>query len=97
MGISVSLILGLLYLVVLFFFIALIVRLVFDWIQVFSRDWKPRGVVLVAAEAVYSVTDPPLRALRRVIPPLRLGQIQLDLAFTVLFLIVIILMGVLRP
>jgi YggT family protein len=97
MGIFVSLILGLLYLIVFLFFIALIVRLVFDWIQVFSRDWRPRGVVLVAAEAVYSVTDPPLRALRRVIPPLRLGQVQLDLAFTVLFLIVIILLGVLRP
>ncbi len=97
MGIFVSLILGLLYLVVFLFFIALIVRLVFDWIQVFSRDWRPRGVVLVAAEAVYSATDPPLRVLRRVIPPLRLGQVQLDLAFTVLFLIVIILLGVLRP
>jgi len=52
-------------------------------------------VVLVLAEAVYSVTDPPLRLLRRVIPPLRLGAVQIDLAFTVLFLIVIILLGVL--
>lgn len=85
----------LLYLVVFLFFIALLIRLVFDWIQVFSRDWKPRGIVLVLAEAVYSVTDPPLRALRKVIPPLRLGAIQLDLAFTVLFLITIVLLGVL--
>ena len=85
----------LLYLVVFLFFVALIIRLVFDWIQVFSRDWKPRGIVLVLAEAVYSVTDPPLRALRKVIPPLRLGAIQLDLAFTVLFLITIVLLGVL--
>lgn len=85
----------LLYLVVFLFFVALIIRLVFDWIQVFSRDWKPRGIVLVLAEGVYSVTDPPLRALRKVIPPLRLGAIQLDLAFTVLFLITIVLLGVL--
>jgi YggT family protein len=85
----------LLYLVVFLFFVSLIIRLVFDWIQVFSRDWKPRGIVLVAAEGVYSVTDPPLRALRRVIPPLRLGAVQLDLAFTVLFLVVLILLGVL--
>lgn len=85
----------LLYLLVFLFFIALIIRLVFDWIQVFSRDWKPSGIVLVLAEGVYSVTDPPLRALRKVIPPLRLGAIQLDLAFTVLFLITIVLLGVL--
>jgi YggT family protein len=88
---------SLLWLVVFLFFISLIIRLVFDWIQVFSRDWKPRGVVLVLAEAVYSVTDPPLRALRRVIPPLRLGAVQLDLAFTVLFIVVIVLLGVLQP
>jgi len=88
---------GLLYLVVFIFFIALMVRLVFDWIQVFSRDWRPRGVVLVAAETVYTATDPPLKALRRVLPPLRLGGIQLDLAFTVVLLVVVILLSVLAP
>jgi YggT family protein len=82
--------------VVFLFFLALIIRLVFDWVRVFSRDWRPSGVVLVAAEAVYSVTDPPLRALRRLLPPLRLGGVQLDLAFMVLFLIVIILMSILQ-
>lgn len=81
---------SLLSLIVFLFLLALIIRLVFDWIQVFSRDWKPKGIVLVLAEAVYSVTDPPLRALRRVIPPLRLGSVQLDLAFTLLFLVTII-------
>jgi YggT family protein len=88
-------VLQLLGFVVFLFFITLILRLIFDWVQMFSRDWRPRGVVLVAAEAVYSTTDPPLRALRRVIPPLRLGGIQLDLAFMVLFLIVVILLNVL--
>jgi YggT family protein len=91
----VTLISQVLALVVFLFLICLIIRLVFDWIQVFSREWKPKGVVLVVAEAVYSVTDPPLRALRRVIPPLRLGAVQLDLAFTVLFLITIVLWSVL--
>ena len=42
-------------------------------------------MLLVVAEAIYTVTDPPLRFLRRLIPPLRLGQVQLDLAFIVLF------------
>ncbi|CAN5440496.1 YggT family protein [soil metagenome] len=70
------------------YFIVLIGRLVFDWIQVFSRDWRPSGVILVIAEFIYSLTDPPLRALRRVIPPLRLGGIALDLAFLVLIIAV---------
>lgn len=78
--------LGVLYLALLLYVIVLLVRLVFDWVQVFSRDWRPRGAVLVVAEGVYTLTDPPLRALRRVIPPLRLGGIQLDLAFLVLML-----------
>jgi YggT family protein len=88
-------VLRLLGFVVFVFFIALILRMIFDWVQMFSREWRPRGVVLVAAEAIYSTTDPPLRALRRVIPPLRIGGVQLDLAFMVLFLIVVILLSVL--
>lgn len=88
---------SLLYFVVFLFFIALIIRMILDWIQYFSRDWRPRGVVLVVAEAVYSVTDPPLRALRRVLPPLRIGSVQIDIPFTVLFVVVIVLMGILQP
>lgn len=86
---------SILSLVVFLFLLALILRLVFDWIQVFSRDFRPKGIVLVLAEGVYSVTDPPLRALRRVIPPLRIGAVQLDLAFTLLFLVTIILWRIL--
>ena len=66
------------------FFIVLIGRLVLEWVQVFARTWRPTGVALVVAEATYTVTDPPLRLLRRFLPPLRLGPVQLDLAFTVL-------------
>ena len=76
------------------YFIVLLARLVLDWIQVFSRDWRPRGPVLVIAEVVYSLTDPPLRALRKIIPPLRLGGIALDLAFLVLIVGVSILRSV---
>jgi YggT family protein len=91
----VTLFFSVLYYIVFLFFVVLIGRLVIDWIQVFARDWRPRGVVLVIAEGIYSATDPPLRALRRLLPPLRIGQVQLDLAFIVLFLIVTILMGIL--
>jgi YggT family protein len=72
--------------VVYLFFIALIGRLVLDWIQVLARDWRPHGPILFLAEAVYTVTDPPLKFLRRLIPPLSLGGIRLDLAFLVLIL-----------
>lgn len=71
-----------LYLLVLF------ARLVLSWVQVFSRDWRPRGPVLVLAEAVYTLTDPPLRALRKVLPPVRIGGVALDLGFFVLILLV---------
>jgi YggT family protein len=81
--------------IVFLFFIALILRMIFDWVQMFSRDWRPRGVVLIAAEGVYTTTDPPLKALRRVIPPLRIGGVALDLAFMVLLFIVVILLNVL--
>ncbi|TXR55720.1 YggT family protein [Quadrisphaera setariae] len=91
-----SLIFQLLYLVVLLFFVLLIGRLVLEWVQVFSRDWRPRGAVLVIAETVYTVTDPPLRGLRRVIKPIRLGSIQLDLAFIILALGCSLLMSVLQ-
>lgn len=90
-----QLLIGLPRLIVFLFLLALIGRLVLDWIQVFARDWRPKGPVLVVAVAVYQVTDPPIRALRRVLPPLRLGSVQLDLAYTVVFLIVIVLLGVL--
>ena len=76
------------------FLLLLFIRVVFDWIQVFARDWRPRGLALVVAEAVYTVTDPPLRALRRVIPPLSLGAFRLDLAFLVLVILCVILQSV---
>ena len=69
----------------------LIARLVLDYVQMFARSWRPSGVVLVVAEIIYTITDPPLKALRRVIPPLRIGGIALDLSFLVLIVLVQIL------
>lgn len=90
-----SLVVDLLYLVVLIFFILLLARLVLDWVQFFAREWRPRGIALVVAEVTYTVTDPPLRALRRVLPPLTLGSVRLDLAFLVLMFACSILLSVL--
>ena len=81
------------YFVLLVFFILLIARLIFDYVMMFARSWRPSGVAAVGLEVVYSVTDPPLKALRRVIPPLRLGNFSIDLGFMVLLFAVYALMS----
>lgn len=86
---------GLLFALQLFLFV-LIARVVLEMVQSFSRDWHPRGFVLVLAEIVYSITDPPLKFLRRFIKPVRLGSIALDLSVLVLFFGVYILMFLIR-
>jgi YggT family protein len=73
--------------VVFTFFIALIGRFIIDWVQVLAREWRPKGILLVVAEAIYTVTDPPLKALRKVIPSPNIGGIRLDLSFLVLMLL----------
>lgn len=79
---------------VLWFFIAMLwVRFVVDWVQVFARSWSPRGPLLVALEMAYSITDPPIKALRRVIPPLRIGRISLDLSFLIVMISAYVLLG----
>ncbi len=81
--------------VVLFVFIALMwVRFIVDWVMVFARQWQPTGPLLVVLEVVYSVTDPPIKALRRVIPPLRLGNFALDLSFLLVLVIAWVLLNV---
>jgi YggT family protein len=84
----------LLVIVLWLFFVLLIARLVLDYVQMFARSWRPSGFALVIAEIVYTITDPPLKALRRVIPPLRIGQVSLDLSFLVLIIGVQILIAV---
>jgi YggT family protein len=81
-------VISVLLLVLTLFFYVLICRLVLDWIQVLAREWRPRGPILAFAEFVYTVTDPPLKFLRRLIPPLSLGSIRLDMGFLVLILAV---------
>ena len=78
---------GILEIALWLFTLVLIVRLVAEWVQVFARSWQPRGPILVVLEGVYTVTDPPLWALRRVVPPLRLGGISLDLSLMLLLVI----------
>jgi YggT family protein len=78
------------------YLIILIGRLVFDFVQIFARDWRPSGLVLVIVEGIYTVTEPPLKVIRRVVPPVRLGQVSLDLGFLILLIGIQILIGVFR-
>jgi len=72
----------------------LIARFVLDWVQMLARNWRPRGVIAVLCEGLYSVTDPPLRAVRGVIPPLRLGAVMLDLSPMILIIAIYILQAI---
>jgi len=81
---------------VLWAFIGLLfVRFIIDWVMVFARSWRPSGALAAILEIAYSATDPPLRLLRRLIPPLRLGSFALDIAFLLLFIVCYVLIDVL--
>ena len=82
------------YFALLVFLLLLIFRLIMEYVFLLARSYRPSGLVAAALELAYSVTDPPLKALRKVIPPLRIGQVSLDLGFIILFIVVRILMGV---
>ena len=82
------------YFALLVFLLLLIFRLIMEYVFLLARSYRPTGLVAAALELAYSVTDPPLKALRKVIPPLRIGQVSLDLGFIILFIVVRILMGV---
>ena len=87
-------VLSLIHTALLVFIGLLWIRFVVDWVQVFARSWTPSGVLLVVLEIVYSATDPPIKALRRVIPPLRIGTIAIDLSFIIVMLTAYILLSV---
>jgi len=62
----------------------LIARLVLEYVSIFARDWRPKGPLLLLSETVYTLTDPPLKAIRKVVPSLRIGSVALDLSFIIL-------------
>ena len=80
--------------VLLVFLVLLFARFIVDWVMVLARGWRPQGIVAAGLEVVYATTDPPLKALRRLIPPLNLGTVRLDLGFMVLLIAVIILRNI---
>ena len=79
-----------LYLALYVFYLCLLARLVIGTVVRLSRRWEPNHGTMVAFELIFSVTDPPLKGLRRIIPPLRLGTVALDLAFLALLILVMV-------
>ncbi|MGB4778703.1 YggT family protein [Microbacterium sp.] len=80
----------------LVYILLLLARLILEYIPMFNRQWRPRGVGLVLAEAVFTVTDPPLRFFRRLVPPLRLGPVALDLGFPITMIACVVLLSIVR-
>ena len=70
------------------FLLLMLVRWVVDLVMAFMPDWRPKGFMIVVLELTYTVTDPPLRFLRRFIPPLRMGRFSLDLSFILLLMLI---------
>ncbi|ANY05084.1 YggT family protein [Pseudonocardia sp. HH130630-07] len=86
----------LVYYVLFFFWLLLAARIVVEMVRSFARQWRPAGAPAVALEVVFTVTDPPVKLLRRVIPVVRIGGVGLDLSIMVLVLAVFIVMSIAR-
>ena len=82
------------YIALLVFFLLMWARFIFDLTQSVSRSYRPRGALLLLAEATYTTTDPPIKAIRRVLPPIRLGSVALDFGWSIVMLAVVSLMSV---
>jgi YggT family protein len=70
------------------FLFTLFLRLVLDYVRMAKPDWRPRGVLLIAADAIYAITDKPINFVRRFVKPLRIGGISIDLSFLILFIVI---------
>jgi YggT family protein len=92
----VSLVGAILFNVLLVFLLLLLFRLVMDYVFMFARGFRPRGLLAMALELAYTATDPPLKAVRRFLPPLRLGGVSIDLGFMVVLFVTYILMSVVQ-
>ncbi|MDR1213366.1 MAG: YggT family protein [Propionibacteriaceae bacterium] len=74
----------------------LIARVVLSWVQVVNRQWTPRGALLVLSEVVYTLTDPPVKVVRRLVKPVRIGNMALDLSVVVIFVLIVLVMQINR-
>lgn len=87
----VSFIAGIAYTALLIYLLLLWARFILDLVQAINRQWRPRGFGLVLADIAYRLTDPPIRLVRRLIPPVRAGGVVLDFGWSIVMLVVIVL------
>lgn len=73
------------------YIVVILARLVVEATRQFARKWRPVGVAAISLEVVYITTDPPIKVLRRFIPPLQIGGVSLDLSILILLLIILAL------
>ncbi len=69
--------------------LVVLARFVVEATRQFARSWRPAGVAAIGVELVYVATDPPLKLLRRLIPPVQLGAVSLDLSIIILLLAIL--------
>ncbi len=86
-----SLVWGVLGYVLYLYIVVILTRVVVEATRQFARSWRPVGVAAVGLELVYVATDPPIKALRRLVPPLQIGGIRLDLSILILLLAILAL------
>lgn len=79
----------------LVFILVLFARVAINLIFLFSRTWRPKGLVLVLVEGVLSATDPPVRFVRSILPDINLGGIRLDLSVLVLMILATVAINIL--
>ncbi|MDT4917164.1 MAG: YggT family protein [Pseudonocardiales bacterium] len=86
-----ALLFGVVGYVIYLYIILVLARIVIDWTRQFARKWRPAGAAAVGVEVVYLATDPPIKLLRRLVPPLQLGTVSLDLSVIILLIVLIVL------
>lgn len=70
-------------------------RFIIELIRVFNPRFRPRGVFLVIVDVIFTITDPPIKMFRRLLPPIRLGTVMIDLGFMLTLLTCIIIVALL--
>lgn len=78
------------------FFYMMIARFIVELVMSLGKSWRPSGLLLPILDLTYTITDPPLKFVRKFVPPLQLGPIALDLAWTIVLFAVLILQGFVR-
>ena len=84
---------AIIYALVGLYSLLVIVRIIIEMVQAFSKQFDPPHWFIMVAEPIFRMTDPPVNSLRKLIPPLKLGGsgVGLDVSVIVLFFILMLI------